>query len=313
MPQTPSARNSRRIAASTMPRRWACRRDDVKQLGAEDEDEHRLLSRAHQGAAGPEHACSISTCVTPRPISSACSASAATGTMATRSSRRARWLPADAQARDRCRVPQQAAQPRSRREDDAWDAFVAWAPTRNISLVAAYLNLGGVLAPVTGVTQRSGRRVRVRCRSDFRERNHMIRTTIVRLLAVALRCRRRAARSRRLFEQIGGESGAAQAVVEEFVDQSWRRTTASTSRSPTPTSPNSSSCCTSRCASSPSGPCKYTGRTMLESHEKLELNNAMFNALAEDLYIAFERRTCRIACRTGWWRCFAPMQRDIVK
>ena len=35
------------------------------------------------------------------------------------------------------------------REDDAWDVFVAWAPTKNISLVAAYLNLGPILAPVT--------------------------------------------------------------------------------------------------------------------------------------------------------------------
>jgi hypothetical protein len=36
------------------------------------------------------------------------------------------------------------------REDDAWTVFAAWAPTRNISLVAAYLNLGSILAPVTG-------------------------------------------------------------------------------------------------------------------------------------------------------------------
>lgn len=38
-------------------------------------------------------------------------------------------------------------------ESAAWDAFVAWAPTRNISVVAAYLNIGGVLGPVTGVTR----------------------------------------------------------------------------------------------------------------------------------------------------------------
>lgn len=37
-------------------------------------------------------------------------------------------------------------------ESAAWDAFVAWAPTRNVSIVAAYLNIGSVLAPVTGVT-----------------------------------------------------------------------------------------------------------------------------------------------------------------
>jgi len=35
-------------------------------------------------------------------------------------------------------------------EGDAWDIFAAWAPTKNISLVAAYLNVGGILGPVTG-------------------------------------------------------------------------------------------------------------------------------------------------------------------
>lgn len=38
------------------------------------------------------------------------------------------------------------------REDDAWDAFVAWTPTKNMSLVAAYVNLGSILGPVTGET-----------------------------------------------------------------------------------------------------------------------------------------------------------------
>ena len=37
-------------------------------------------------------------------------------------------------------------------EDDAWDAFIAWTPTKNISLVAAYVNLGSILAPVTSDT-----------------------------------------------------------------------------------------------------------------------------------------------------------------
>jgi hypothetical protein len=36
-------------------------------------------------------------------------------------------------------------------ESAAWDFFVAWAPTRHLSVVAAYVNLGGVLSPVTGV------------------------------------------------------------------------------------------------------------------------------------------------------------------
>lgn len=39
-------------------------------------------------------------------------------------------------------------------ESSAWDVFVGWTPTKNISLVAAYLNVGSILAPVTGVTRR---------------------------------------------------------------------------------------------------------------------------------------------------------------
>jgi hypothetical protein len=35
-------------------------------------------------------------------------------------------------------------------EADAWDAFIAWTPTRTVSVVLAYANIGPVLAPVTG-------------------------------------------------------------------------------------------------------------------------------------------------------------------
>jgi hypothetical protein len=38
-------------------------------------------------------------------------------------------------------------------QTNAWTIFAAWTPTRNLSLVAAYLNIGSVLAPVTGVTK----------------------------------------------------------------------------------------------------------------------------------------------------------------
>jgi hypothetical protein len=36
------------------------------------------------------------------------------------------------------------------REDDAWDAFIAWAPSRAISVVVGYANIGALLTPVTG-------------------------------------------------------------------------------------------------------------------------------------------------------------------
>jgi len=38
-------------------------------------------------------------------------------------------------------------------ETSAYTVFLAWTPTKNLSLVAAYLNVGGILGPVTGVTR----------------------------------------------------------------------------------------------------------------------------------------------------------------
>jgi len=61
------------------------------------------------------------------------------------------------------------------------------------------------------------------------------------------------------------------------------------------------------------GPCKYTGRTMKESHDKLNVTNAQFNALAEDLYIAFERVHVPYHLQNKLMVLLAPMQKDIVK
>jgi Protein of unknown function (DUF3034) len=38
-------------------------------------------------------------------------------------------------------------------EHAAWDAFVAWTATRNVSVVAAYVSLGGILGAATGQTR----------------------------------------------------------------------------------------------------------------------------------------------------------------
>ena len=61
------------------------------------------------------------------------------------------------------------------------------------------------------------------------------------------------------------------------------------------------------------GPCKYTGRDMHEAHAKLNLDNAQFNALAEDLYIAFDRVHVPYRVQNRVMALLAPMQRDVVK
>lgn len=48
------------------------------------------------------------------------------------------------------------SRPRNLSVDDehaAWDAFIAWSASRHVSLVAAYVQLGGILAPATGVSR----------------------------------------------------------------------------------------------------------------------------------------------------------------
>jgi hemoglobin len=61
------------------------------------------------------------------------------------------------------------------------------------------------------------------------------------------------------------------------------------------------------------GPCKYKGRTMFESHKKLNSTNAQFNALAEDLYKAFDSAGVPYRVQNKVMALLAPMQPDIVK
>ena len=61
------------------------------------------------------------------------------------------------------------------------------------------------------------------------------------------------------------------------------------------------------------GPCIYDGRDMRTAHAKLPISTAHFNALTEDLYIAFDRVGVSYALQNQMVALLAPMQRDIVK
>lgn len=60
------------------------------------------------------------------------------------------------------------------------------------------------------------------------------------------------------------------------------------------------------------GPCKYTGKDMYEVHEGMEISNAHFNALAEDLQIAMEKNNIPSSISNKLIARLAPMQRPIV-
>jgi hemoglobin len=61
------------------------------------------------------------------------------------------------------------------------------------------------------------------------------------------------------------------------------------------------------------GPCKYTGRDMRTAHAKMNINNAEFNALAEDLYIALDQAGVPYRLQNKLMALLAPMQHQIVK
>jgi hemoglobin len=60
------------------------------------------------------------------------------------------------------------------------------------------------------------------------------------------------------------------------------------------------------------GPCVYQGKDMVEIHDGLNITNAQFNALAEDLQIAMERNAVPSRFQNKLVAKLAPMQRGIV-
>ncbi|RSZ58340.1 group 1 truncated hemoglobin [Massilia atriviolacea] len=60
------------------------------------------------------------------------------------------------------------------------------------------------------------------------------------------------------------------------------------------------------------GPCTYRGKDMKEIHDGLNITNAQFNALAEDLQAAMDRHGVAPAVQNKLVARLAPMQREIV-
>jgi hemoglobin len=60
------------------------------------------------------------------------------------------------------------------------------------------------------------------------------------------------------------------------------------------------------------GPCNYSGDDMKTVHEKLSINSAQFNALAEDLQVAMDKNNVPSSAQNKLLAKLAPMHRDIV-
>ncbi len=59
------------------------------------------------------------------------------------------------------------------------------------------------------------------------------------------------------------------------------------------------------------GPCTYTGRNMIESHEGLEINRNNFNALVEVLQVSMDKRGIPFRSQNRLRAKLAPMHREI--
>lgn len=60
------------------------------------------------------------------------------------------------------------------------------------------------------------------------------------------------------------------------------------------------------------GPCTYTGKTMHESHQKLAINEADFNALVEDLQLAMNKHDVPFRAQNKLLEKLAPMHREVI-
>lgn len=60
------------------------------------------------------------------------------------------------------------------------------------------------------------------------------------------------------------------------------------------------------------GPCKYKGKDMVKAHKALDLNEADFNALVEDLRIACARNGVSESAKNRLLALLAPMKRDVL-
>lgn len=60
------------------------------------------------------------------------------------------------------------------------------------------------------------------------------------------------------------------------------------------------------------GPCNYSGKDIREVHKDMHVNNAQFNALAENLQFAMEKNGMPPSAQNKFFAKLAPMQRTVV-
>jgi hemoglobin len=133
---------------------------------------------------------------------------------------------------------------------------------------------------------------------------------VVLMLCLGVANTARAETEQTLFDEIGG-GAILRATVAEFVDIMLEDERINFAFAQADLNVFKRRLYTQLCVLA-NGPCRYEGRDMKTAHEKLTITNAQFNAVAEDLYKAFERVGVNYRAQNKMMALLAPMQREIV-
>ena len=119
------------------------------------------------------------------------------------------------------------------------------------------------------------------------------------------------AKGKSLYDRLGGKS-AITSVVENFVGRVGGDKRINGYFASTDLTKLKMHLVNQICEAS-GGPCKYTGRTMKQTHAGMRINDAAFNALVEDLVAALDQHKVKKAEKDELLGILGPMKGDIVE
>ncbi|MDQ1830993.1 group I truncated hemoglobin [Massilia scottii] len=129
-------------------------------------------------------------------------------------------------------------------------------------------------------------------------------------LALATGCAHRPATDDTMYQGLGGQSGIRK-IVDTFIPMIMADARIKESFRDTDLK-NLSMRLEEQFCELAGGPCKYKGKDMKEIHDGLNITNAQFNALAEDLQAAMDKNGVAPALQNKLVARLAPMQKEIV-
>ena len=119
-----------------------------------------------------------------------------------------------------------------------------------------------------------------------------------------------------LYEQLGGKS-AIQAVVNDFIDRVGADPRITNEKVKARLGaihiPALKVHVTNQVCAAAGGPCEYTGRDMISTHAGLEITNAEFDYVVDDLVTTLDRYKVPEREKSEVLALLAPMRGDIVQ